>query len=185
MSGSRAPARIVVAGLGNVLHGDDAFGPWVTEALAAEFAFPEGVTLADWGTPGLDLTALIRGLDVLVLVDTVSVDAAPGTLRLYRQEELLRHAPQTRVGPHDPAVQEALLIAQFAGDGPREVLLVGAVPASTRAGVGLSDAVRAAVPAAVAAVVTELLRLGAAPAARSMPRPARPWWERDAADGGA
>jgi hydrogenase maturation protease len=174
------PRRITVAGLGNVLHGDDAFGPWVIEALAAGFVFPEGVSLADLGTPGLDLTPFVTGLDALVLIDTVLADAAPGTLRLYRRDELLRHAPQPRLSPHDPGVKEALLIAQFAGTAPRELLLVGAVPDSTAMGVGLSAALRAALPAAVAAVVTELLRLGAAPAARAAPRPPRPWWEQPA-----
>jgi Ni,Fe-hydrogenase maturation factor len=67
---------------------------------------------------------------------------------------------------------------EFSGTGPREVLLVGVIPAEVRTGVGLSPAVRAAVRFAVAEVVKELARLGVAPHARSTPRPPDLWWER-------
>jgi hydrogenase maturation protease len=166
-----------VIGLGNVLMGDDAFGPWVVLVLLAGHEFPDGVHVHDLGTPGLDLLPYLSDLDSLVLVDTVRAEAPPGTLRLYRREELLRHAPQPRLSPHDPGVKEALLTAEFEGRGPREVLLVGAVPAGTAMGVGLSPPLRDAVPRAAVEVLRELERLGR----RAAPRrdPGRPdiWWE--------
>ena len=64
-------------GLGNVLMGDDAFGPWVVQTLLAEHDFPEGVAVEDLGTPGLDLTPYVTDLEALVLVDTVRADAPP------------------------------------------------------------------------------------------------------------
>jgi hydrogenase maturation protease len=98
-------------------------------------------------------------------------------LREYRRDEVLRHPPQPRLSPHDPSLKDALLMADFAGGGPRELLLVGVVPGSVATGVGLHPDVRAAVDGAVAAVALELERLGAGP----RPRPAAPaadiWWE--------
>lgn len=67
---------------------------------------------------------------------------------------------------------------EFSGSGPREVLLVGVIPGEVRTGVGLSEAVRAAVPAAVAEVVKDLARLGVAPRLCSAPGPPDLWWER-------
>jgi len=176
--------RVGVIGLGNVLMGDDAFGGWVVQTLLAGYEFPEGVVVEDLGTPGLDLTPYITDREALVLVDTVRSDAAPGTLRLYRRDEILRHPPQARVSPHDPGVQEALLTAEFAGRGPRELLLVGAVPETTAMAVRLSPALRGAVPMAVAEVLRELERLGRPAAPRSAPRPPHIWWEngRDGAE---
>ena len=174
----RAPHRVGVIGLGNVLMGDDAFGPWVVQTLLAERDFPEGVAVEDLGTPGLDLTPWVTDLEALVLVDTVRSDAAPGTIRLYRRDELLKHAPQPRLSPHDPGLKEALLFAEFAGRGPREVLLVGAVPATTAMGVGLSPALHAAVPLAAAEVLRELARLECPTTPRSAPRPPDVWWEQ-------
>jgi hydrogenase maturation protease len=170
-------ARIGVIGLGNVLMGDDAFGPWVVAALLAGYEFPDGVSVEDLGTPGLDLVPYVADLEALVLVDTVRGDAAPGTVRLYRREDLLKHAPPARLSPHDPGVREALLAAEFAGRGPREVLLVGAVPGTAVMGARLSPPLRAAVPLAVAQILRELERLGRPAAPRSAPGPLHVWWE--------
>jgi hydrogenase maturation protease len=171
------PERVGVIGLGNVLMGDDAFGPWVTQVLLAEYEFPDGVSVEDLGTPGLDLVPYVMDKDALVLVDTVRSDAPSGTIRTYGRAELLQHAPQARLSPHDPGVKEALLSAEFAGRGPRELLLVGAVPLTTAMGVGLSAPLRAAVPRAVEVVLEELERLGRAPVRRASPAPPDIWWE--------
>jgi hydrogenase maturation protease len=172
--------RVGVIGLGNVLMGDDAFGPWVVQTLLAEYEFPDGVSVEDLGTPGLDLVPYLTGLEALVLLDTVRSGAAPGALRLYRRDEILRHPPQARLSPHDPGVKEALLTAEFAGQGPREVLLVGAVPADTAMGVHLSPALREAVPLAASEVLRELERLGRPARRRAAPLAPDIWWARPA-----
>ena len=173
--------RVVVLGLGNVLMGDDALGPHVVEALVAGWRFPEDVDVLDAGTPGLDLAPFVMGADALVVVDTVRSAAPPGTIRTYRRDQLLAHAPQPRLSPHDPSVKEVLLACEFHGSGPRDVLLVGVVPGSTEMGVGLSPEVRRTVPLATDAVLEELIRLGVPAAARADAAPARPWWEAPAA----
>lgn len=170
--------RVGVIGLGNVLMGDDSFGPWVVQTLLAGYEFPDGVSVEDLGTPGLDLMPYLTDLEALVLVDTVRSEAPPGTLRLYRRDEILRHPPQARLSPHDPGVKEALLTAEFAGQAPREVLLVGAVPADTEMGVRLSPALREAVPLAVSEVLRELERLGRRPVRRASPLTPDIWWAR-------
>ncbi len=171
-------ANVAVLGLGNVLMGDDALGPTVIKVLEAEYEFPRGVSVQDLGTPGLDLTPYLAGVTAVIVVDTVRASGAPGEVRLYRHDEVLKHAPQPRLSPHDPGLKEALLTLEFSGKSPREVLLVGVVPGEVRTGVGLSPAVRAAVPQAAAEVVEELGRLGVAPRARSTPVTPDLWWER-------
>lgn len=173
---------IGVVGLGNVLMGDDAFGPWVIQVLLAEHAFAEGVAVSDLGTPGLDLVPWVTNLGALILVDTVRADAPPGTIRLYRRDEILKHAPQARLTPHDPGLKEALLTAEFAGQAPGEVLLVGAVPERTEMGVGLSPAVRGAVGPAVVEVLRELERLGRPATRRDTPLTPQTWWEEPGAE---
>ena len=173
-----APRRVAVLGLGNVLLGDDALGPYAVRLLEARYELPERVPVLDLGTPGLDLFPYFEEADALVLVDTVRSEAPPGTLRLYRRDEILKHPPRPRVSPHDPGLKETLLSLEFAGRGPREVLLVGVVPARTGQGVGMSDPVRAALPAVHAEILRELERLGAPAIPRRAPRPPDIWWER-------
>jgi len=172
---------IRIIGLGNVLMADDGFGPFVIEALAATFEFPPEVTLIDAGTPGLDLTPYLMHADKVIVVDTVRSDGVPGTICLYRRHEILKHAPQPRLGPHDPGLKETLLALAFDGSGPEEVLLVGVIPARTEPRPQLTSAVRGAVLDAMAIVASELERLGARPEPRKLPMPVEPWWERASA----
>jgi hydrogenase maturation protease len=169
---------IRVVGLGNVLMGDDGVGPHVIEALEAGYEFPDGVSVLDAGTPGLDLAPFLMGADVVIVIDSVRADAAPGSLRLYRRDAILKYAPRERLGPHDPGFKQTLLTLEFAGCGPRDVLLVGVVPETTAPCARLSPAARATVPVAVDAVVAELERLGAAPTPRGVASAVAPWWER-------
>lgn len=175
-SASASP-RILVAGLGNVLMGDDAFGPYVVRWLEAHHVFPKDVAVRDLGTPGLDLTPHLAGVSALILVDTVHSTGAPGELRLYRKADILKHPLQPRTNAHDPGVNEALLLADALGVGPREALLVGVVPKSVATGVGLSPAVQRALRPAADAILAELGRLQAEVAPRVPAEAPDIWWE--------
>jgi len=180
MSGATdAEAPIAVVGIGNVLLGDDGFGPSVIELLRAGWRLPEAVELIDAGTPSLDLAGYLHGRAVAILIDAVAATGAPGELRLYRGDELRRLPPKPRMSPHEPAVQEALWIVELSGSGPRKVLLVGVIPQSIEPHPGLSPAVRASAAAAAELVVRELARCGAAPTPRRTPRMADAWWMRE------
>jgi hydrogenase maturation protease len=169
---------IRVLGLGNVLMGDDGFGPFVVEALRVAYDFPAGVSVIDLGTPGLDLAPYLIGADAVIVIDSVRSDGPPGALRTYSRDALLTHAPAPRLGPHDPGFTQTLLTLDFAGLGPREVTLVGVIPHTTAPCARLSPPVRASIAGAVRAVVAELESLGAPPFPRAEAEPLAPWWER-------
>lgn len=169
---------IRVLGLGSVLMGDDAFGPTVVKVLEARYEFDAGVSVQDIGTPGLNLIPYVSGVDALIVVDTVRSDGKPGEIRLYRGPDILKHPPGPRLGPHDPGLKEALMSAEFSGHGPKEVLLVGAIPETVESGIGLSAAVADAVPKAVDRVIAELDRLGNEPILLEQQGEPDIWWER-------
>src|SRR5579885_451157 len=177
----RKEGWIGVIGLGNVLMGDDAFGPYVIQVLEAEYEFPERVALMDLGTPSLDLATYIEDLEVLIILDSVGADGPPGSVRTYRRDELLRRPLEPRTNAHEPGLKEALLVSEFRWRGPREALCVGVVPEQTSTAVGLSEAGSAAIPRAVEEVLRELLRQGAAGRRRRRPQPPRVWWEGERA----
>jgi len=180
MNNEDKTAPVGVFGIGNVLMGDDALGPTVLAGLMAGYDFPDEVYAEDLGTPGLDLHPHLAGRQHIILVDVVKSKGDPGEIRLYRRDEILRHAPGVRTNPHDPGVKEALLSLQFAGEEP-EVLLVGVIPETVEHEGALTDAIRASIPGVEAAILEELDRLGYPPTLRD-PRPEPDlWWE--AADG--
>jgi hydrogenase maturation protease len=171
-------SRIAVIGIGNVLTGDDAVGPHVVKVFEARYALPPEVHVLDAGTPGYDLTSFLADAEAVVLVDAVKATGAPGELRLYDKEGLMKKAPPLAMSPHEPGVREALMNADFMGVAPEVVRLVGVIPESLATGIGLSPAVRAAVPGAVAAVVRELEALGARVTERTPPGTPDLWWEK-------
>jgi len=152
--------KITIGGIGSVLLGDDGVGPFVAGMLEAGCRFDEGVIVADLGTPGLDLVAHLSGIDALILIDSVANGDPPGTVTLYRKEDILRNGPSpVRMDPHSPALSESLLIAELAGEGPEEILLIGITGERYDVGAGLTAAARQAAATAVAEVLAELDRL--------------------------
>src|SRR5689334_8572384 len=79
--------RILVAGIGNIFLGDDAFGVEVAQRLARR-AWPEGVRVVDFGIRGLDLAyALLDGYDAAILVDAAPRGGPPGSLYVIEPSE--------------------------------------------------------------------------------------------------
>lgn len=167
---------IHVLGLGNVLMGDDGFGPAAVRAFEAEYAVGPDVSVIDIGTPGLDLTPWLADAEQVIIVDTIKCDLPPGTIKVYDKAGVLRYPASVRVGPHDPGVKETLLALEFAGREPRELTLIGVVPERTEMAVTLSPALAAALEPAVAAIAVSLERFGAKPVRRMEPSDHLPWW---------
>ena len=76
--------RVVVFGCGNILLGDDGFGPAVISELESEYIFPENVTIEDVGTGIREylfdyiLDATLAP-DLLIILDAVDFpDRRPG-----------------------------------------------------------------------------------------------------------
>jgi hydrogenase maturation protease len=121
--GARAK-RLLVAGVGNVLRGDDGFGPAVTELLGH---LPEQVDVVETGIGGIALLQeLMAGCDGLVLIDAVERGAPPGTLFLITPEvgEAV-HVPDVHLANPD----RVLSMAKTMGVLPERVLIVGCQPA--------------------------------------------------------
>jgi hydrogenase maturation protease len=179
-----APAPVLVAGIGSVLMGDDAIGPYALALLGASYRLPDEVELLDAGTPGLDLVTHLSGRRAAILLDAVRAAAPPGTVRTYARDEILASAAGLRSRQHEPALRDALLSLALSGEAPEDVVLVGVVPRDVRTGTGLSPVVRAAAPRAAAEVVRQLGRIGVhvEPRAPAPPPGARfeVWWERRA-----
>ena len=172
--------KIGVVGIGNVLMGDDAAGPYLIKLLKAGWDWPEGAELADAGTAGLALPELLEGYTAVILVDTVEDEGGAGSVCRYDREALLS-SPGTRARtPHDAGLRDALILSELAGNGPREVVLIGVVPECTGRGVGLSRPVRRAMALLEAAVTDELARLEVRVTRKANPLPPDLWWERPA-----
>jgi hydrogenase maturation protease len=145
------PARLLVAGIGNVFLGDDGFGVAVAEALAAS-EWPDGVHVEDFGIRGMDLAYALAGYDVAILVDAVPRGGAPGTLYVIEPE---LGDDEVGLDAHGMNPVAVLALARTLGGPLPRVLVVGCEPAARMTGeedevvAELSEPVRAAVGEAV------------------------------------
>lgn len=159
--------RIVVAGFGNVLRGDDAFGVEVVTCLEA-WAPPPEVELVDVGIGGIHLVQLLQEplADALVVLDAVDVDRAPGSVVVVDPEVVdvdalpLMARRDLLADMHYATPDRALMLARALGVLPATTVVVGCQPedADTHQR-GMSDVVARAVrPAAreVQRIVTGL-----------------------------
>jgi hydrogenase maturation protease len=147
--------RTAIFGIGNVLLGDDGVGPAVAHFLESHYDLDD-VVVEDLGTPSLDLPEYLVDYDKVIFVDAVAGDEPPGTIVLYTREEIMAVEPGIRISPHEPSINDALIVLDFAGKGPRDVVLVGIVPETLDGGVVLSSRVAAAVSTAAETVIAEL-----------------------------
>ena len=150
---------LLILGLGNLLCGDDGAGVAAVAQLSDCYEIPKEVLVLDGGTLGLSLLPYLEGARRAILVDAVSAEAPPGTVVGLAGEAVAR-ASLHRLSPHQIGVADLIRGARFRGLLPPELRLVGVVPESTELGLGLSDAVRAAIPELVERVAEEARALG-------------------------
>lgn len=148
--------QILVAGVGNSWLQDDAFGSEVVKRLG-ELELPEGVTVLDFGTGGLDLAyEAMRGYDALLLVDVSRQGGEPGTLYVIdpKADEIKPIDDGAVVNPHAMDPQTVLRFLKTVGGSPGKVTVVACEPSSVEEmGLGLSPEVEAAVGRATALVI--------------------------------
>ena len=148
-------ATMLIAGIGNIFFGDDAFGVEVVQRLAKR-PLPDGIRVLDIGIRGLDLTyALLEGYDVTILVDATPRGGPPGTLYLLEPDlSAVEQLPATArmLEAHSMHPMRVLAAARAMGAVLPRVLLLGCEPASLEreeGQIGLSTSVQAAVDGAV------------------------------------
>ena len=144
--------KTLVAGVGNIFQRDDAFGVEVVRQLEGR-PWPPGVKVADFGIRGVHLVyELLDGCDVFVLVDAAQRGCAPGTVTVLEVEPEQVHSPNAVMDAHGLAPDQVFAMLASMGGRPGRTLVVACEPADVSPGMGLSDQVREALPAAVRAV---------------------------------
>ena len=155
--------RILVAGVGNVLKGDDGFGVRALELLRASGDVPAGVAMIETGIGGIHLVQeLGQGYDALILLDAMDRGGAPG--ELYLVEPVLPDIPGMTererrdffADVHYATPVRAMSLARAIGVLPEIVRIIGCQPLDAETfGASLSPPVATAAKAAVQMILDE------------------------------
>jgi hydrogenase maturation protease len=163
--GDSVTKRILIAGIGNIFLGDDAFGCEVVRELSNN-DWPGDVCVTDFGIRSRDLAQALAGkYETVILVDATPQGEPPGTVYLIKPD-LARFKEFESVAPrlHSLDPVRILQMAGKTGEGPKRLYLVGCEPESLESDncFGLSATVQAAVPKAVGmieSIVGNLLKV--------------------------
>jgi hydrogenase maturation protease len=156
--------RILVAGIGNIFFGDDAFGGEVIKELT-RFPLPDTVNAVDFGIRSYDLAySIMDGYAATILVDVTSRGEPPGTLYLIELDQnKIGNLEATVPDGHSLDPVSVLRLVQSLGGQINQLYLVGCEPAvweSEDGSMGLSESVQAAVPEAVKMIHRLISQLG-------------------------
>lgn len=148
---------ILVAGVGNILRGDDGFGVVAAQRLMLRTDLPPTVKVIETGIGGMSLVhELMDGYDALLLLDACKRGGQPGQLYLlepvvpdaagFDLQELRAYFADT----HYATPIRALALLSAVASLPRVVHVLGCEPKICDGLViGLSPPVEAAVPQAI------------------------------------
>jgi hydrogenase maturation protease len=148
-----ANGRVLIAGIGNIFFGDDAFGGEVIKELI-KAPLPEGVDAVDFGIRSYDLAyAIMDGYAATILVDITARGEPPGTVYLIElDQEKIGNLEAIAPDGHSLDPVAVLRLTQSLGGEIERLYLVACEPATLETEDGrieLSEPVQAAVPEAV------------------------------------
>jgi hydrogenase maturation protease len=148
--------KILIAGVGNELRQDDAFGVMLAEKLQQEASFPPSVKVMEIGSAGIHLVQqLFDGYDILVLLDIVKWGGAAGTIHFKEVE--VKDIAQLPIDEKNDFLADmhyinplkALMMAKALKVLPKQVIFLGCESEEhEEIGIGVSAAVEAALPLA-------------------------------------
>jgi len=153
--------RILVAGIGNRLIGDDGFGPRVVDLLLSR-KLPDGVDARDFGTAGLTIATELSDYDIAIFIDSAESEGEPGSLQRSRLEVeagIDESAELARLTLHEVGLEGLLKFSKSIGTLPEKVYLIGCKPKVLVPTLELSPEVEAAVEEAASMVMDTVGRL--------------------------
>jgi hydrogenase maturation protease len=160
--------RILVAGVGNVLRADDAFGVEVARRME-KMDLPDGVTVVETGIGGMALVQELQGLyDALIVADAVDLGRPPGQIMLIEPDVIDVDTLDfdTRwdllADMHLTTPERVFMLAKALGVLPARLLMVGCQPLDPHGpSMEMSPAVAAAVDVAIREVLAHIEQLHA------------------------
>ena len=148
------PPKILIAGVGNELRQDDAFGVLLALKLQQQANFPSSVNVMEIGSAGIHLVQqLFDNYDVLILLDIVKWGGPAGTIHF--KEVDVKDVAQLPSEERDEFLADmhyinplkALMMAKAINVLPKQVIFLGCESKEhEEIGIGVSKEVEAAIP---------------------------------------
>ncbi len=130
--------KAAVIGAGNLLLRDEGFGVHLIRHMEQLCRLPRGVELVDGGTAGMYMAPVIESCGALLVVDTVALEAPPGSVHRFSLEEFRGRSLATSMSPHQVGILEIMEICKLRGMAPDRCDFLCVVPQDISSGVELT-----------------------------------------------
>jgi hydrogenase maturation protease len=163
--------RVLVAGVGNVLRADDAFGVEVARRMEG-MQLPKGVKVIETGIGGMALVQeLQRGYDALIVADCVDLGRPPGQVMVIVPEVIdvhllsLEERMDMLADMHLATPERVFMLSKALGVLPTKLMMIGCQPLDPETpGAEMSAPVTAAIDVAIREILRTIEDLRAQPA---------------------
>jgi hydrogenase maturation protease len=152
MNATANAKKVLVMGIGNTLLQDDGVGVHVTESFRSSREPDPNLDIIDGGTIGLSLLPQIEDADAVIIVDASEIGEPPGSMRVFRNQEIDQQLSGKRRSVHEVALYDLFSAAAIRGRSPQERVLIAIQPASTDWGLDPTPEVKASIPLACEAI---------------------------------
>lgn len=152
--------RILIAGIGNKLRGDDGYGPRVVEELS-KMNLPKHVEAIDYGISSMKALLDLKDYDAVIFIDAIDMGGKPGEIFIIKPsiDEMEKIAEMSL---HEIDLNKILAMAKTLNTLPRKIIVIGCQPKNLSNKLRLSREVERAVRRTVKMVLeileNELLR---------------------------
>lgn len=151
--------KIIIVGVGNILFKDEGVGVYAANYIEENFSFAPQIEIIDGATLGFRLMSYFQEYENVLILDTISIKDAPGSIYRLPHEEMLGLGSY-RQSAHEVEVVEMLeicsLLEQIA-----TVTVFGIVPADiTSVEIGLTQELHGAFENYINAIMDDIKTLG-------------------------
>jgi hydrogenase maturation protease len=155
--------KVLILGIGNTLLSDEGIGVHLVQRMQQRLGDLEGVMFMDGGTLSFTLAEPIAWADGLIVVDAARMGETPGTLKLFRDEEMDAYLTGNRSSVHEVSLSDLMDIARLSETLPLSRYLVGIEPEFLDWGEKPSKAVEPAIEQGIAEISGILASWGLLP----------------------
>jgi hydrogenase maturation protease len=154
--------KILIAGVGNRLMGDDGFGPRVIDLLS-NHPLPKNVEIRDVGTAGITIATDLSDYNEIIFIDSMNLEGQPGkivmdSVKVENKDDDLSELAKSTL--HEVGLEGLLRFSKIIGTLPSKVLLIGCKPKKIDVSLELSPEVEEATVFAAEMVINYLDKKG-------------------------
>jgi hydrogenase maturation protease len=154
--------RTVLMGIGNILMQDEGVGVYTIKEIEKRYSFEPSIEIIDAGTLGLEIMYMLQdGVDNLLVVDAIMGRKPPGTIYVFKNEEVKKYYLKNKLSAHDIGFSEVLALLDIIGKPVKEnLILVGIEPVSFEVTLELHKKTASRMEDLIKTVLQELQNIG-------------------------